>query len=379
MLGKVKLLFDWAIHALSVWMPEPAASLIVILGICFVVLLPLSALWSLLHARWWRRITPLQRKLFLFSIGIAFVLLARDYMSGTPRFRVAGLASIAAAVAIVLWSLHPRPRPDPEDEYKWEVRSETAPGFPVVGWWQEVDTGYLQKNARNTFELYAMRAILIAGPVIGWIINDWEGAGVGLLIALFLLPAANRYSTPPKLENVGGYVPMPSSWGQRQPTEVERLIDNEPITEVMEAQAYVSTANGADLIAGEPRFIVQWRSSGGRNVTRKFDLPWDAVLSLELDSFDRLFVDRVRPLPYRAPSVIIARVETGIIEVARDMGLPANQQRLFANLTRHFGVERRAVFMRERQTERKRLGLDRPAAPPPPPADEPGPRKRPKL
>ena len=116
--------------------------------------------------------------------------------------------------------------------------------------------------------------------VLGWIVGSWAGAGIGFAIAWFLIPAVDRYSTPPKLENVGGHVPMLTKWGERQPTEQERQSDGKPITEMWEAQALVSPVGAADLFDGEPHFIVRWRNAKTGETRLMCFQPWSALFVL---------------------------------------------------------------------------------------------------
>jgi len=289
-----------------------------------------------------------------------------------------GLLCLLAGVVAVAFTLRPKPRPS--SAALWLPLSETAPGFPVVVWEQEVDLGIIQKDERNRIELNLMLAVLMGGPVIGWVLYSWTGAIVGFFVASFFAMGADRDATPPKLETVGGFVPMPGRWGRRQPTEHERRIDAEPVTEFWQAQAYIAPVGGSDLIEGEPYLVVHWRNTRTGDAVTVCNQAWKDLAPFELGSYETQFGYRAAPLQYKDPWVITVRSEAaGMILLARDMRGQRHLQDLFLfKLSPAFGVERRSAFFRVREAERRSRGLDQPPVMPAPPMTQ-GVKQRPKL
>ena len=367
------------IRWLAQWMPEIGASIIVYGALCFVVGVPLAEAWEFVRVRWWVHLRRNERRLFLLFVTVGTILVARGNVASIPQLIYGGLLSLAGALAVVVYSIVVRRGVVASSQSEWEIRSETAPGFPVISWWQDVDTGLQQKHAQNNVEFNIMLWMLVGGPVIGWILGDWTGAAIGLALAMFFVPGVNRYSTPPKLENVGGYAPMPGKWGERQPTELERRIEGEPITEAWEAQASIIPVGGADLIEGEPYFVVRWRNAQTGETRLMCYQQWALLSPFELDSFEKLFGFRGTPLQYRDPWVITVRTDAaGVLELARDMAGQARLQTAFLSMARAFGVDRRTAFLRERAAQRRERGLDMPATPAAP-AQSSGIRQRPPL
>ena len=125
---------------------------------------------------------------------------------------------------------------------EWTLAEAAAhPDFPIIRWTQLVDTGQLQEDARNSFELGLMLTIIFGGGAIGLYLGGLTGALLGLFCGLWLSPSANRNAVAPKLETVGGYVPMPGRWSERPLTPLEQAIDREPIVEVHDAMAFLSS------------------------------------------------------------------------------------------------------------------------------------------
>jgi hypothetical protein len=372
--------FGEAIAVLSAWLPQAVAKITVYTVAGSIVLVPAMMLGDLIYNRWWRRLRQVQRRLISWSAATALFL---GYFDATPPYTIpeapyVALTALLVAAGGILYSLLPWRRSSPAHD-GWETRPETFPGFPVVTWFQDVDTGRQQKHAIAGIEAKMILGVLVAGSLIGLFLGGPSGALIGFFIACYLAPAANRYAVPPRLENVGGYTPMPGRWSERQPTEVERQIDNEPIVETWQGQAVIVAIGGKDLIEGEPAFEVRWRRPDTGEVRLLCHKPWASLSSIELDSYGKLFVGRTAPLPYHEPWVITARVDgQHLLEVARDMGGQARLQTVFAQLILRFGIERRNAFMLERATERKRRGLDRLPMPPQIPS-ETGFRNKPKL
>lgn len=371
------------IDSLSSVMPGWLATLVVAaaigVGAWCVVGIPLTMGWDYLRKHWWGRTGKVEHRLFLLLIGGGPIVYARGSVAEVASLRTIGIVSIVGAMALVGFGVHRQRGHATAQDADWETRRTTAGGLPVVTWMQQVDTGLIQKDARTNLELSFLVGILVAGAAIGWIYGDLPGAGVGFLIACFVAPAVGRDAVPPKLENVGGFVPMPGRWTERQPTELERKIDGEPIIEQWEAQAFIQAVND-DPIAHEPYFVVHWRNGVTRQVQIRSHRAWLAMASFELESAERVFGSRGTPLPYRDPWVIITRSDDGrVLELARDMTGQAQLQQVLMRLTQEFGVERRAVFKRERDAERRKRGLDKPNPPAAVPLQPATPKKKPVL
>ena len=347
---------DW----LSLWMPPWLATGIVYGVPCIAIGIPLSEAWTALTNRWWNQIGRTERRLVLILAFGGAILCARGYVTTESKMTFAGEIALVAALAVSAYTAFTKTAKS-TSPYRLETRSETAPGLPVVNWRQEVDNGLQQKDLRNALEMYGMLWILIGGTLLGWIFNGVSGAGFGFFVACFFAPAANRNSTPPKLENVGGFVPVPGKWGERSPTELERRLDAEPITETWEGQAFITNSGGADLIEGTPIFVVQWRNIKTGAIACVCYVNWSDLSPFELDSSEKLFGNRGMPLQYKDPWIIATRsVDAVLMEIARDMAGQARLQHVFFTLSRHFGQERRTAFFLERAAERQRRGLDGP-------------------
>jgi hypothetical protein len=153
---------DWLtpmVHWLSQWMPEATAALVVygILAgmLCFAVGIPLSEAWAIAHRRWWLHTSKTERRLLLLFLVASLVLYTPGAAAGIPNLITWSIAPLAAAVLVALYSVVSKGR-FATTSADWETRSETMPGFPVISWFQEIDTGAQGKHVRNEFELNAM-------------------------------------------------------------------------------------------------------------------------------------------------------------------------------------------------------------------------------
>lgn len=348
---------DW----MAQWVPRPVATAILLSLLWFIVAVPTIKLLAAADRSWWRRAAR-QNRTWIIGLAIAgAALLLRGGSTGFADFTIVGAAALLGAGGMAVWQRGKIRQVESTSTIQWRTTTESHPGFPVITWTQLIDTGLQQKDALNRTEFNIMRGMLAGGPVLGWVLGGGEGALIGLGIAFFLLPAVNRYSVAPKTENVGGYAPMPGKWTERQPTELERQIEAEPITELWEAQAFIDTPAGADIYTATPFFTVQWRNAATGDIVPKCFEDWTTLSAFEFESHEKLFRDRIGPRKYQSPYVIITRKQSGhLIEVARDMTGQEKLQRVFVSLDQAFGPQRRQDFLRERDQKLREAALKAP-------------------
>ena len=372
--GWFSAVVGWVSH----WIPEPGATIVVGGALCLLIGIPVSELSALVDKRWWSRAGRLERRAILFLAAAAVIFYSRGHVISDSNFKAYGIYAALATLVAIAYSVVKRIVGVRRFRSSWETRTETAPGFPVITWQQDVDTGLQGKHVRGKIEYTMMLCWMAMGVALGWVWGGWGGAGVGFIVTAYFAPAINRNAVAPKLENVGGFAPVPGQWGERPPSDAEREADARPVVETWEAQAYVIAIGGPNLYEGEPHFVVQWRNPKTGDALVKAFEPWPDLAPFELDSYERLFGYRGTPLQYRDPWVITTRTRKDMLELARDMAGQYRVQQVFFDLTQQFGVDRRAAFYRERALERRRRGLDQPL-PAEPAVDANGIRTKPRI
>lgn len=367
-------MLDWftaTVDWLAQWAPRPIATAILLSILWFVVAVPLIKLMAAADLSWWRRSAYQNRKWILILVIAGLALLVRGTNIGFSDFIIVGVAALLAAGSFAAWQYRSARKTEALQSALWRTQAETHPGYRVITWTQLVDTGLQQKDLLNRAELKFMTGTLAGGPLVGWVLGGAEGALVGLGLAWFLLPAATRRAVAPKVENVGGHAPMPGTWSERQPNEIERQIEAEPVIEVWEAQAFVDTLDGTDMFTGTPYMTVQWRNPTTGEIRLKCHEKWTTLSAFEFDAADRFFADPVTPRKYRSPQVIITRSTSGkLIELARDMTGTDHLQPRFKELDEEFGPDRRHRFNLERDHVRRQRANEKPADAPSSPPDE---------
>jgi hypothetical protein len=253
-----------------------------------------------------------------------------------------------------------------------DVDERAVKKFGTVEWSQLVDNGLQQKDVRNSLELKMMLVIVLGGALIGLWFGGLGGALVGLFVGMWVAPGVDRNAVPPKLENVGGSVPMPGRWGSRADTPREQQLDQEPIVEEHECKACI-LQSGDDL-----NFSVLWRNAKTKRITKDVMIPWAGFSPFSLESAAALYGDRLQRQRYAPAIAIMLRLKssTAPIEIAHDMGSDANLQHVFGRLSENFGAERQAAYYRSKKSEPLQPGREGPISDPLNPT---APRPRPRL
>ena len=157
------------VHWLSQWMPHWVASILVYGVPCILIGIPLSEGWAILRRRWWNRLGHNESRLLLLLAFGAALLYSRGHVTMDANLKLAGLLMLAGAAGVVAYSVIVRGIRMPITSSRWETRTETAPGFPVITWRQDVDTGLQQKHVRNAIELNLLVGWIIGCVALGWI------------------------------------------------------------------------------------------------------------------------------------------------------------------------------------------------------------------
>lgn len=195
---------------------------------------------------------------------------------------------------------------------------------------------------------------VFSGPAIGWFANETTGAIVGFFVGSVFAAGVSRFAVAPRLENVGGFVPIPGAWGRRAPTEAEQRIEARTVSMPGEAQAFIDW-QGGDWLAkeAEPWFVVQARRKG--HVVERLRIPWQLLRSIEREqSFKRQFVGSgdIDEMP-DASCVFVRHVEANGNHradwIAIDAGGLANLDTAHHDIVARFGVEARTAKLRERE------------------------------
>lgn len=240
------------------------------------------------------------------------------------------------------------------DEKSWITVAETAPGFPVLSWSEEVPTGLTQGHVMDRVEFYVMLAMPVIGGLLGALFGGGVGFWVGVVIGVVLMPAAFRRSTVPTLQNVGGYIPMPSAWGKREPTAQEQRSEAMPVTQIDQVQAFIAFAEqegAADC------FVVLVDPASKGSVQCRVMIPWPALMDFSKDMYQRNFASKTRPPVIADTPVIVARWPQGTLLVSETVHGEAELDRQLLPLITHFGPERRDAYYRDkRRRERAARG-----------------------